>query len=187
MGGLWHPACQPPATSGRDEALWVVVICNLSCRCLLSPALMLTSFFFMVDVDHRAVWCLSWATTSSRDDAAWLSATPWESLMWNIRPHSCCRTPGGVAAGEFSWSVGKKKKVKKWDVKSLVEPVRMSKHAAGGIHVGSQDFGCIFTFFYFKGPSKCFLNFNHMRFETCILQEDPLLCLNFYNKTTGLI
>lgn len=34
--------------------------------------------------------------------------------MWNIRLHSCCRTPGGVAAGKFSSSVGwkERKKVK---------------------------------------------------------------------------
>lgn len=50
-----------------------------------------------------------------------LSATSGESLMWNIRLHSCCRTPGGVAAGKFSSSVGRgnggKEKREKWAVK----------------------------------------------------------------------
>lgn len=27
--------------------------------------------------------------------------------MWNIRLHSCCRTPGGASAGKFSSSVGR--------------------------------------------------------------------------------
>lgn len=74
-----------------------------------------------------------------------LSATSGESLMWNIRLHSCCRTPSGVAARKFSWSVGGGNRGER---KRKNEPsCHAGECAAGGSHAGVRDLRFSFTLF----------------------------------------
>lgn len=195
VGTLRHQRLRWSTLSGQKTRKAIrkhspFAICNLSCRCLLypSPSAMLTS-------------CFSWlmlitVLSNASHGLPPLHVTmPLDCQLPPPESHWCGTLDRTAAAGHLvvlllgssREVLGKKKKQKKnetWTHSS-------SRFAWASVQqVASMLAGKIldvFSLFFFKGPSKCFLNFNHMRFETCILQEDPLLCLNFYNKTTGLI
>lgn len=126
--------------------------CHLLFCLLLRNKTSLFFFFFLffpppsvVPADRRDALRISRASTSSHVDVRKLSATSGESLMWNIRLHSCCRTPGGVAAGKFSSSVGRGNGGER---KKKNEPsTHLSECAAGGSDAGMPDFRCVFTLF----------------------------------------